>query len=170
MGFFFTVASVHVMRYEPGFALIRVHKGTPDQHPHPHLHPNNPNSDPEIEDEETASEDEATLKSLKLISLFSIFFAGVASTALTLLAVMDTFRYTFAHHIFLRMCFAGLALQSAGTAIVYADEVLHVISYITHLGRWVHDSRFQGANNGNDYWGRSLRRSVRVRILYASLS
>ncbi|KAL3483889.1 Frag1/DRAM/Sfk1 family-domain-containing protein [Aspergillus germanicus] len=169
MGFFFTVASVHVMRYEPGFALIRVHKDTPNQHPHPHLHPNNPNSDPEIEDEETTSEDEATLKSLKLISLFSIFFAGVASTALTLLAVMDTFRYTFAHHIFLRMCFAGLALQSAGTAIVYADEVLHVISYITHLGRWVHDSCSQDANNGNDYWGRSLRRSVRVRI-FATLS
>jgi hypothetical protein len=120
------------MRYEPGFALIRVHKGTPDQHPHPHLHPNNPNSDPEIEDKETASEDEATLKSLKLISLFSIFFAGVASTALTLLAVMDTFRYTFAHHIFLRMCFAGLALQSAGRQLCTRMRYC-MLSRISHI-------------------------------------
>ncbi|KAL2845439.1 Frag1/DRAM/Sfk1 family-domain-containing protein [Aspergillus pseudoustus] len=169
MGFLFTVAAVHVMRYEPGFALIRVHKDSSNPQPHPHLHPNNPSSNPEIEDEETTSEDEATLKTLKLISLFSIFAAGLASTALTLLAVMDTFRYTFAHHIFLRLCFAGLALQSAGTAIVYADEVLHVISYITHFGRWVQDSQTQDGNAGSDYWGRSIRRSVRVRI-FATLS
>ncbi|KAL3466559.1 hypothetical protein BJX64DRAFT_284497 [Aspergillus heterothallicus] len=169
MGFFFTVAAVHVMRYEPGFALIRVHKDQPNSRPHPHLHPNNPSSNPEIEDEDSITEDEATLKTLKVISLFSIFAAGVASTALTLLAVMDTFRYTFAHHIFLRMCFAGLALQSAGTAIIYADEVLHVISYITHFGRWAHDSRTAEGNGGNEYWGRSIRRSVRVRV-FATLS
>ncbi|KAL2808172.1 Frag1/DRAM/Sfk1 family-domain-containing protein [Aspergillus granulosus] len=138
IGFFFTVAAVHVMRYEPGFALIRVHKDNPNSQPPPHLHPNNPSPDPDIEDEDTTTdEDEATLKTLKVISLFSILFAGLSSTALTLLAVMDTFRYTFAHYIFLRMCFAGLALQSTGTVIVYADEVLHVISYITHCGRSV---------------------------------
>ncbi|KAL2863557.1 Frag1/DRAM/Sfk1 family-domain-containing protein [Aspergillus lucknowensis] len=144
MGFFFTVAAVHVMRYEPGFALIRAQEN--------HHHCTSISND----ENDYEEEEEATLKSLKIISLLSIFAAGLASTALVLLAVMDTFRYKSAHHVFLRLCFAGLAVQSAGTAIVYADEVLQVVSYLSHFGR--------GRN-----WGRSVRRGLRVRI-FATLS
>ncbi|KAE8378701.1 hypothetical protein BDV26DRAFT_184527 [Aspergillus bertholletiae] len=67
---------------------------------------------------------------------------------------MDTFRYKGAHHLFLQVCFAGLAIQSVCTAIVYSNEVLGFVSYVYHLGIWQHD------------WG---RRSLRVRA-FASLS
>lgn len=183
VGFVFTVAAVHVVRYEPGFALVKSrsihqshacpnrnisygatgtrpagesgseHTSTPDntvmeqETPQCISAPSDTSTDTDTESED---EDPNTTRSLKLISLLSIFAAAVASTALILLSVMDTFRYKVAHHIFLRICFAGLAVQSACTAIVYANEVLGFVAYVHHLGKWQHD------------WG---RRSLRVRVL-----
>ncbi|PYH88093.1 hypothetical protein BO71DRAFT_366067 [Aspergillus ellipticus CBS 707.79] len=168
VGFLFTVAAVHVMRYEPGFALVRcpvVVVSSPNGNTTPassygaatmdDIHNHITGDDNEEEDEEEEEEEDPdTLKTLKVISLFSIFASGMASTALILLGVMDTFRYKYAHHIFLRICFCGLALQSAGTAIVYSNEVLSFVSYLYHWGVWQHD------------WG---KRSLRVRV-FASLS
>ncbi|KAG2421775.1 hypothetical protein HFD88_005751 [Aspergillus terreus] len=139
VGFVLTVAAVHVVRYEPGFALVRS-TTLPDTH-------DDDESDP-------PDEDDNTTRTLKLISLLAIFAAGLAATALILLSVMDTFRYKVAHHVFLRICFAGLAVQSACTAIVYAHEVTGFVSYVHHLGIWQHD------------WG---KRSLRVRV-FAALS
>ncbi|EAU29598.1 predicted protein [Aspergillus terreus NIH2624] len=136
VGFVLTVAAVHVVRYEPGFALVRS-TTLPDTH-------DDDESDP-------PDEDDNTTRTLKLISLLAIFAAGLAATALILLSVMDTFRYKVAHHVFLRICFAGLAVQSACTAVVYAHEVTGFVSYVHHLGIWQHD------------WG---KRSLRVRVLY----
>ncbi|PWY65304.1 hypothetical protein BO70DRAFT_383324 [Aspergillus heteromorphus CBS 117.55] len=165
VGFLFTVAAVHVVRYEPGFALVRCPHPDNENTP-PSLHdPENNNTAPDIhrhitpanedeDEDEDECEDLDTLKTLKVISLFSIFASGMASTALILLGVMDTFRYKYAHHIFLRICFGGLAIQSAGTAIVYSNEVLSFASYLYHWGMWQHN------------WG---KRSLRVRV-FASLS
>jgi hypothetical protein len=114
-----------------GLRLIHPHDQQQQQQ-HQHGHNSGPLSDTHTEyngKENEREEDETITKSLKLVSLLSIFATGLVSTALTLLSVMDTFRYEFAHHIFLRMCFAGLAVQSAGTAITYADEVLSIISF-----------------------------------------
>ncbi|KAE8146142.1 Frag1/DRAM/Sfk1 family-domain-containing protein [Aspergillus avenaceus] len=146
VGFVSTVAAVHVVRYEPGFALVKGPRETlvDDRSDH------EDSDDSHSEDEE----DHETTRTLKLISLLAIFAAGVASTALILLAVMDTFRYKNVHHIFLRTCFAGLAVQSACTAVVYSNEVLGFVSYVYHMGIWQHD------------WG---KRSLRVRV-FASLS
>ncbi|GLA94265.1 hypothetical protein AtubIFM57143_001212 [Aspergillus tubingensis] len=171
VGFVFTVAAVHVMRYEPGFALVKCpviseeashNQGNNNTYAHSsdHNHRNVHNhitggGHNEGEEEEGEEEDQETTRTLKVISLLSILAAGTASTALILLGVMDTFRYKFAHHIFLRICFGCLAIQSAGTAIVYSTEVLSFVSYLYHWGVW-----------GND-WGR--KRSTRVRI-FASLS
>ncbi|PLB45395.1 hypothetical protein P170DRAFT_512097 [Aspergillus steynii IBT 23096] len=167
VGFAFSVAIVHVVRYEPGFALVRCpaeassiatgrgdvspapvaddrDDANPDSHVHPHVN----------EHDDVDDEDHETTKTLKFVSLLAIFAASVASTALILLGVMDTFRYKRLHHVFLRICFSGLAVQSACTAIVYSNEVLGFISYVYHLGIWQHD------------WG---KRSQRVRV-FASLS
>ncbi|PYI04239.1 hypothetical protein BO78DRAFT_399102 [Aspergillus sclerotiicarbonarius CBS 121057] len=157
VGFLFTVAAVHVMRYEPGFALIRcpVTSDTSDEataNDQGNVEHHNARS--HITGDENDEEDQETTKTLKVISLLSILASGMASTALILLGVMDTFRYKFAHHIFLRICFGGLALQSAGTAIVYSNEVLCFVSYLYHWGVWHND------------WG---KRSLRVRV-FASLS
>lgn len=169
VGFAFTVATVHVVRYEPGFALIRCPAETssittsheddhnnddddaanpdPNPHAHAHAHPSEPDEDDE--------EDHETTKTLKIVSLLAIIAASVASTALILLGVMDTFRYKRLHHLFLRICFSGLAVQSACTAIVYSNEVLGFVSFVYHLGIWQHD------------WG---KRSQRVRVLYVQSS
>lgn len=174
VGFVFTVAAVHVMRYEPGFALVKCpviseetsnNQGNNNTYAHSsdHNHRNvhnhitggGYNEGEEEEEEEGEEEDQETTRTLKVISLLSILAAGTASTALILLGVMDTFRYKFAHHIFLRICFGCLAIQSAGTAIVYSTEVLSFVSYLYHWGVW-----------GND-WGR--KRSNRVRILYVHI-
>ncbi|KAL4868245.1 hypothetical protein BDV12DRAFT_170022, partial [Aspergillus spectabilis] len=166
MGIFFTVAAVHVMRYEPGFALIHPH----DQQQHQQDHNSGPLSDTNTEnnrEESEGEEDNTITKSLKLTSLLSIFAAGLASTALTLLSVMDTFRYELAHHVFLRICFAGLAVQSAGTAIVYADEVLSIIFFLSHRGRWA-DGDGQGQGQETNL-GRKIKSGLRVRI-FATLS
>ncbi|PWY79807.1 hypothetical protein BO83DRAFT_375750 [Aspergillus eucalypticola CBS 122712] len=173
VGFIFTVAAVHVMRYEPGFALVKCpviseetsnNQGNSNtytqasDHNHRNVHNHitgGGHNEGEEEDDDDDEEDQETTRTLKVISLLSILAAGTASTALILLGVMDTFRYKFAHHIFLRICFGCLAIQSAGTAIVYSTEVLSFVSYLYHWGVW-----------GND-WGR--KRSNRVRI-FASLS
>ncbi|KAF5863145.1 hypothetical protein ETB97_010604 [Aspergillus alliaceus] len=132
VGFLITVATVHVVRYEPGFALLkrplldnRNHNGG-----HNYVENSNLNYD-DPDDNQSPSEDEEdyeTTRTLRLISLLSIFAASVASMALILLAVMDTFRYKSAHHVFLQVCFAGMAIQSACTAIVYSNEVLGFVS------------------------------------------
>ncbi|PYI19816.1 hypothetical protein BO99DRAFT_302955, partial [Aspergillus violaceofuscus CBS 115571] len=172
VGFWFTVAAVHVMRYEPGFAVIRgpdyfsarrpgpQHASSPDgdQSPasvtpyHGPIHDSNNTLD---ETDDDNDESPATIATLKLISLLAIFSAGMASTALIFLGVMDTFRYHFAHAILLRVCFGGLALQSFGTAVVYSTEVLGFVAFLTHGGVW------------QPRWGE--RRKVRVRVS-ASLS
>ncbi|THC96119.1 hypothetical protein EYZ11_004393 [Aspergillus tanneri] len=124
VGFAFTVATVHVVRYEPGFALVRcphLDESGDDETRNNHNHDDNHDNE-QGEDEE--EEDHDTLKTLKVVSLLSIFAASIASLALIFLGVMDTFRYKHLHHIFLRICFAGLAVQSACTAIVYFNEVL----------------------------------------------
>lgn len=163
VGFAFTVAIVHVVRYEPGFALVRCPAETSsiatdyedsssapvDEHrdeadPNSHVHPH-------VNEHDDDDEDHETTKTLKVVSLLAIFAASVASAALILLGVMDTFRYKRLHHVFLRICFSGLAVQSACTAIVYSNEVLGFVSYVYHLGIWQHD------------WG---KRSQRVRVLY----
>lgn len=158
VGFVTTVSAVHVVRYEPGFALVKCpvtnNRNGNGEHGltgHRSLyHSHCGHHDSYSEDEE----DHETTRTLKLISLLAIFAAAVASIALILLAVMDTFRYKSAHHLFLQVCFAGLAIQSACTAIVYSNEVLGFVSYVYHLGVWQHN------------WG---RRSLRVRV-FASLS
>lgn len=155
MGFVTTVSAVHVVRYEPGFALVKCpvtnnRNGNGEHGLTGHrssYHSHCDHHDSYSEDEE----DHETTRTLKLISLLAIFAAAVASIALILLAVMDTFRYKSAHHLFLQVCFAGLAIQSACTAIVYSNEVLGFVSYVYHLGVWQHN------------WG---RRSLRVRVLY----
>ncbi|OJK03277.1 hypothetical protein ASPACDRAFT_1865378 [Aspergillus aculeatus ATCC 16872] len=170
VGFWFTVAAVHVMRYEPGFALIRCpdpfsSRGSPQHAPSPDgdrlpasvtpyngpIHDNN-NDNPDETDDDDVRDDEspATIATFKLISLLAIFSAGMASTALIFLAVMDTFRYHFAHAVLLRVCFGGLALQSFGTAIVYSNEVLGFVAFLTHGGVW------------QPRWGE--RHKVRVRV------
>ena len=173
--FVVTVAAVHVMRYEPGFALLKEGDGhREDEHGDEHTidtpstsaTPNtedtatanaNTNTNTVVENETTETEDSDedtnTTKTLRLISLLSILAAATASTALILLSVMDTFRYHSLHHLFLQICFSGLALQAAGTAVVYANEVVGFVSFLYHGGRWLHD------------WG---RRSVTVRILCVS--
>ncbi|RAK72908.1 uncharacterized protein BO72DRAFT_500579 [Aspergillus fijiensis CBS 313.89] len=175
VGFWFTVAAVHVMRYEPGFALIRCpdhfsSRGSPQHAPSPDgdrlpasvtpyngpIHDNNNDNPDETEDDDVKDDESpTTIATLKLISLVAIFSAGMASTALIFLAVMDTFRYHFAHAVLLRVCFGGLALQSFGTAIVYSNEVLGFVAFLTHGGVW------------QPRWGE--RRKVRVRV-FASLS
>ena len=153
VGFLFTVAAVHVMRYEPGFALIRCPVVSDEDTASEHGSADHQNAHNHITGDDEEEEDHETTKTLKVISLLSIFASGMASTALILLGVMDTFRYKFAHHIFLRICFGGLALQSAGTAIVYSNEVLCFVSYLYHWGVWHND------------WG---KRSLRVRVLYVT--
>ncbi|PYH77119.1 hypothetical protein BO82DRAFT_378253 [Aspergillus uvarum CBS 121591] len=171
VGFWFTVAAVHVMRYEPGFALIRgpdhfsarslgpQHASSPgrDQLPASVTPYNGPIHDSNHTLDEADDDDEspATIATLKLISLLAIFSAGMASTALIFLGVMDTFRYHFAHAILLRVCFGSLALQSFGTAVVYSTEVLGFVAFLTHGGVW------------QPRWGEG--RKVRVRV-FASLS
>lgn len=158
VGFLITVATVHVVRYEPGFALVKCPLLDNRNHNGGHNYVENSNliyDDPD--DNQSPSEDEEdydTTRTLRLISLLSIFAASVASMALILLAVMDTFRYKSAHHVFLQVCFTSMAIQSACTAIVYSNEVLGFVSYVYHLGIWQHD------------WG---KRSLRVRV-FASLS
>jgi hypothetical protein len=107
VGFVTTVAAVHVVRYEPGFVLVKgpggplVDDNFDDDSRDESLNANcndRENPDSHSDDEE----DQETTRTLKLISLISIFAAVVAGMALILLAVMDTFRYKVAHHVFLK--------------------------------------------------------------------
>lgn len=185
--FAITIAAVHVMRYEPGFALLNNQR-------HDHRYErdceqlwcsrdgNENNDDNENENDEedddddddnnnsnsnrnnttnnndqrsttgddTDEEDLNTTKTLRLISLLSVLAAVTASTALILLSILDTVRHRTLHQLFLQICFSGLAVQAAGTAVVYANEVLGFVLYLWNRGQWLHD------------WG---GRSVTVRIL-----
>lgn len=105
-------------------------------------------------DDSDDEDDTNITKTLRFISLLSVFAASTASVSLIMLSVMDTFRYHYVHFLFLQICFSGLALQAAGTAIVYANEVVGFVSFLCNRGRWIHD------------WG---RRSITVRVLYAPL-
>ncbi|BCR83885.1 uncharacterized protein ACHE_11287A [Aspergillus chevalieri] len=185
--FVITVAAVHVMRYEPGFALLkaaghpRIHRqpeynrahSTDDMNDNSYGTTNDSNSNNtsdndnndndngnghehsnsnEVDDDD--EEDTNITKTLRFISLLSVFAASTASIALILLSIMDTFRYHSVHYFFLQMCFSGLALQAAGTAVVYANEVVGFVSFLCNRGQWIHD------------WG---KRSITVRV-FASLS
>lgn len=77
-------------------------------------------------------EDEDTATTLRLVSLVSIFASAIAGSALILLAVMDIVRYQRIHALLLRICFAGLVVQSTGTVIVYARDVLALMAYGYH--------------------------------------
>ncbi|PLN84646.1 hypothetical protein BDW42DRAFT_162402 [Aspergillus taichungensis] len=171
VGFLMTVAAVHVVYYEPGFALARARaraRASPALAPQietglsdnsdslPTTRSITPNQSIDRDDVEDFGdleerEDDPTTRTLKLISLLAILAASTASTALVLLGVMDTFRYKTMHHFFLRLCFAGLAVQSACTAIVYANEVLDFVAYLCHGAQW------------QSYYG---KRNPRVRVLY----
>lgn len=101
-GFVVTVAAVHVVRYEPGFALARPCGRHPGLN---HTDENRRNSDDgcrsdEAQDAaENEDEDHNVTVTLRLMSLLSILAAAVAGSALVLLAVMDTFRYHRAHSL-----------------------------------------------------------------------
>ncbi|KAB8069584.1 Frag1/DRAM/Sfk1 family-domain-containing protein [Aspergillus leporis] len=119
VGFVTTVAAVHVVRYEPGFVLVKgpggplVDDNFDDDSRDESLNANcndRENPDSHSDDEE----DQETTRTLKLISLISIFAAVVAGMALILLAVMDTFRYKVAHH------------------------VIGFVSFVYHMGIWQH--------------------------------
>ena len=154
-----TVAAVHVMRYEPSFALL---KGQNHDHGYERVcgqqcardrdgsNDDDHDGDDGGRETDTSEEDFNTVKTLRVISLLSVFAAILASTALVLLSILDTFRHRSLHQFFLQICFSGLALQAAGTAVVYANEVVGFVSYLWNRGRWLHD------------WG---GRSVTVRIL-----
>ena len=163
-----TVAAVHVMRYEPGFALLkaahpRFHRrgselnrdhingnsyGSTNANTNDTTGTNNPSND---NDNNSEDDQESNItKTLRFISLLSILAASLASAALIMLSVMDTFRHHLVHYLFLQLCFCGLALQAAGTAVVYANEVIGFISFLCNRGRWLHD------------WG---ERSIKGRIL-----
>ncbi|KAL4963377.1 Frag1/DRAM/Sfk1 family-domain-containing protein [Aspergillus stella-maris] len=160
-GFFVTVVAVHVVAFEPGFALMTTSHGT--------LNDEERDEDEDEDGDEDEDEDERNSKTLHIISLVSICAAGLASLSLILLAVMDTFRYSIAHGILLRLCFAGLAVQALGTAVVYADDVggFRVWSWCRWTSRRRGESEPENENededrNGN---GRNIRRtSKRVRI------
>lgn len=169
-----TVAAVHVMRYEPGFALLKdqshdhgYQRVCGQQQPQQRAGSNDNNDEHENtttattgtnnnnnnntnEDDDDDDEDFNTTKTLRVISLLSVFAAITASTALVLLSILDTFRHRALHQFFLQICFSGLALQAAGTAVVYANEVVGFVSFLWNRGRWLHD------------WG---GRSVTVRTL-----
>lgn len=175
VGFLMTVAAVHVVYYEPGFALARARAGARARASSPVFaspietglsddngtlpttrsltptHSIGRDDGEEEPGEPEEREDDPTTRTLKLISLLAILGASTASTALILLGVMDTFHYKTMHHFFLRLCFAGLAIQSACTAIVYANEVLDFVAYLCHGARWQ-------SNSG--------KRNPRVRVLY----
>ena len=149
------------MRYEPGFALLKAahprfhRRGSDLNRDHIITNTNTNNaSDTNNGSENEDDQDSNITKTLRFISLLSILAASIASIALIMLSVMDTFRHHLVHHLFLQLCFCGLALQAAGTAVVYANEVIGFISFLCNRGRWLHD------------WG---ERSIKVRILYSSL-
>jgi len=181
--FVITVAAVHVMRYEPGFALFKA-AGHPRIHCQPEYNRahstdgmgddshgaindsnsndtsdqndndiNNHDHSNEAGTDDDDEEDTNITRTLRFISLLSVFAASTASIALIMLSIMDTFRYHSVHYFFLQMCFSGLALQAAGTAVVYANEVVGFVSFLCNRGRWIHD------------WG---KRSITVRVLYVS--
>lgn len=164
------------MRYEPGFALLNDQRhdhrferdcehlwcSTDGDNNNGHQCSSNRNSNSSNNDERSTTtsrdideEDLNITKTLRLISLFSVLAAGIASMALILLSILDTVRHRELHQLFLQICFAGLAVQAAGTAVVYANEVLGFVMYLWNRGQWVHD------------WG---GRSVTVRILYVLCS
>ena len=122
---------------------------------HERSNSNEVDDDDDDDDEEDDDEEDTNItKTLRFISLLSVFAASTASIALIMLSIMDTFRYHYVHFLFLQICFSGLALQAAGTAIVYANEVVGFVSFLCNRGRWIHD------------WG---RRSITVRVLYVPL-
>lgn len=191
-----TIAAVHVMRYEPGFALLNNQRhdhryerdyeqlwcsGDENDSSHDNEIGNDHDQQQQQQQQQNSNtitnnnegrstatattttttshdideEDLNTTKTLRLISLFSVLAAVTASTALILLSILDTVRHRTLHQLFLQICFSGMAVQAAGTAVVYANEVLGFVMYLWNRGQWSHD------------WG---GRSVTVRILYVPSS
>ncbi|RJE22502.1 hypothetical protein PHISCL_05145 [Aspergillus sclerotialis] len=144
--FIVTITAVHVIRYEPGFALTNPPECSYDAilHSEDDIHGDNL-----VAGEDEHYEDDNTTKTLRVISLLSIIAAVAASVFLILFGIMDTLQYPEQHEMFTRSYFAALSLQAAGTGVVYGDEVTGYISYLLHRCQWKQD------------WG---GRNLRVRL------
>lgn len=116
-----TITAVHVLRYESDFGTSSSESAQDGIIATSH--------------EEDDHEDVNIVKTLKLISLLSILAAVIASIALILFGVLDTFRHHDAHERLIRLCFAALALQAVGTAVVYVDDITWVVSCLSRCGR-----------------------------------
>lgn len=136
-GYVVTTCAVHVLHYESEASMDRRSLVDPamediDDVDHGGSADESGDSAENAADVDTEDEDEDTAATLRLVSLVSIFAAAVAGSALILLAVMDTVRYHRAHVFLLRICFAGLVVQSTGTVVVYARDVLALMVYAYH--------------------------------------
>ncbi|KAL4875540.1 hypothetical protein BJY04DRAFT_201592 [Aspergillus karnatakaensis] len=166
-GFFITVSAVHVLQYKSKAVLIKSLKHDDNDASHS-VASGSESRDTDSSYIDHGGEEESKSGSLKPLSLLSIFAAAIASTALTLLSVLDTFRYDIAHSILLRTCFAGLAVQSTATAIVFKAEVQGVLSYLTRCGR----RKGRGPSEDEDETypaSKNAWRSLRVQV-FATLS
>lgn len=136
-----TISAVHVVRHESGFKADQPPSYDPvtDEMDQCRHGTDSAEIDEsligEISGEEEGEEEEGMAITLRLISLVSIFAAIIAGSALILLAVMDTVNYYEAHNLLLRICFAGLVVQSTGTVIVYAREVLGLYIHLRRVER-----------------------------------
>ena len=154
-----TISAVHVVRHESGFKADQSASYNPatDEIDHCRSDTDSAGRDEsvlgEIPGEEEGEEEEGMATTLRLISLISIFAAVIAGSALILLAVMDTVNYYEAHNLLLRICFAGLVVQSTGTVIVYARDV---------LGLYIHLRRVE---NRSDWGSQSFKAGIWYVIL-----
>jgi Frag1/DRAM/Sfk1 family len=65
----------------------------------------------------------------KAVSVLSVISGCVASSALVLLSIMDTYRYHEPHATLLLLYFGGLGMCSISTTWVYFDQVWNVSPY-----------------------------------------
>jgi hypothetical protein len=135
-----TIAAVHVLRYEPG-VVLRESDGPVNSRPgfHPEEGSRAAPGLPAAPDDtiSTPYDDDSVpkTKTLKCISLLSLLAASTAAVAIVLFGLLDTFRFPHAHELILRVYLTALALQAAGTAVVFADEVVAVVLYLGRCGR-----------------------------------
>ena len=153
-----TISAVHVVRHESGFKADQSASYDPvtDEIDHCRSDTDSTERDESLigeVPEEEEGEEEGMATTLHLISLISIFAAIIAGSALILLAVMDTVNYYEAHNLLLRICFAGLVVQSTGTVIVYARDV---------LGLYIHLRRVE---NRSDWGSQSFKAGIWYVIL-----
>lgn len=134
--FIVTITAVHVLRYEPGFALTS---------PPNCLHDTNLHTEEDIDGDDLVNgedddyEDDNTTKTLRIVSLLSVLAAVAASVLLILFSIMDTLRYPEQHEMLTRSYFVALSLEAAGTGVVYGNEIIGYISYLLHCCQWKQD-------------------------------